>query len=74
MLLKDLKNGLKVQTLIAQKDFLEKFKKEVRGILRDRISTKRETLELEETWDRSTGQCGETLNLLINGVRSIQNI
>ena len=48
MLLKDLKNGLKVQTLIAQKDFLEKFKKEVRGILRDRISTKRETLELEE--------------------------
>ena len=74
MLLKDLKNGLKVQTLIAQKDFLEKFKKEVRGILRDRISTKRETLELEETWDRSTRQCRETLNLSINGVRSIQNI
>ena len=100
MLLRDLKNGLKVQKLNAQKDFLEtcarkavfpkdiislakslskddsaKFNKEVRWILRDRISTKkRDIRNSKETWDRSTRQYRETVNLSANGLRLIQVI
>ena len=98
MLLRDLKNGLKVQKLTGQKDFLEtcarrtvfpkdiislakslckdskddsaKFNKEARRILRDRIITKKRDIRAsKETWDRSTRQYRENLNLSMNGVR-----